>query len=72
MRWQGWGTVPGVNTRDVFFTRFTSNLFLGACSVEEKAKLKIIINFYQSSQKKATGGGVSRTSTTVSFLIAIM
>lgn len=62
--------VPGVNTRDVFFTRFTPNLFLGACSVEEKAKLKIIINFYQSSQKKATG--VSRTSTTVIILIALM
>lgn len=41
------------NTLDVFFTRFISNLFLRACSVEENAKLKIINNFYQSSQTQA-------------------
>lgn len=41
----------GVNPPEVSFTRLTSNLFLGICSTEKKAKLKI--NLHQSSQRKA-------------------
>ena len=40
----GVGTV-WCNTPEVFFTQFTSYLFLGAWSVEKKTKLKI--NLYQ-------------------------